>query len=101
MARLNEKPFSRMRSKGFSFNSGGLEAGVVFAQRCFGGREGTATVRRVPAPRSQNLTIGQRSQSVIRMMCLRSISAQIACFVAFCDMRGGSVCVLRDRPNAL
>ena len=73
----------------------------MFAQRCFGGREGTATVRRVPAPRSLSLTIGQRSQSVIRMMCLRSISAQIACFVAFCDMRGGSVCVLRDRPNTL
>ena len=25
-----------MRSKGFSFNSGGLGFGVVFAQRCFG-----------------------------------------------------------------
>ncbi len=30
--------FSRLRNEGFSFNSGGLEVGVVFAQRCFGAR---------------------------------------------------------------
>ena len=39
-----------MRSEGFWFTSGGLEVGVVFAQRCLGGRNrpqqsATVTVR--------------------------------------------------------
>ena len=52
---------SRMRSEGFSFNSGGLEVGVVFAQCCFGVRnrsQPSATVGfEVAKPRrSQNVT---------------------------------------------
>ena len=60
-----------------------------------------ATAHRLPATRSISLTIGRRSQSVIRMTCWTSISSQTTCFVAFCDMRGGSVCVLRGTRNTL
>ena len=67
-------------------------------QRC---KEATASDRRVPATRSLSLTIVRRSQRVIRMMCSRPISLQISAFVPFCDVRGGSVCVLRGWRNTL
>ena len=65
--------FFPMRSEGFLLNSGGLEVGVVFAQRCASDRSMFAT-----AMGSLSLTIGRRLQNVIRMRCSRSISLQIA-----------------------
>ena len=57
MARIHD---SRMRSEGFSFNSGGLEVGVVFAQCCFGARNRSQAF----VLRSLSLTVGRRSQNV-------------------------------------
>ena len=53
-----------MHNEGFLFNSGGLEVGVLFAQRCFGVRNRSRSDRTMPAMRSLSLTIGRRSQAL-------------------------------------
>ena len=68
-----------MRSEGFTFNSGGLEVGVVFAQCCFGVRDRPqlfATVR-------DEVAKPHRWEALARcdkIICHRSISSQIAWF---------------------
>ena len=49
-----------MRREGFSFNSGGLEVGVVFAQRCSHDRNRSQRVRN----RSQGARMGLLSLTV-------------------------------------
>ena len=73
---------SRMRSEGFSFNSGGLEVGVVFAQRCSSDCSMFATVRSMFAMRSLGLTIGCDQDDVLKADFLANSP-----FVVFCDMR--------------
>ena len=74
---------SRMRSEGFSFNSGGLEVGVVFAQRCFHDRNRSRHVRN----RSRHVRSGVPKPhcwaaltKCDKMICWRSISSLIAWF---------------------
>ena len=73
---------SRMRSEGFSFNSGGR--GVVFAQRCFHDRNRPQPSAGVRNEGAISLTIVGRAhkmwQNVLRMTCSRPISTQIAWF---------------------
>ena len=86
-----------MGSEGFSFNSGGLEVGLVFAQRCLHVRNRS----QVTAVRALSLTVGPRSQNVTKSSVGGRFHRKQHGFVAFCDMRGGSVCVLRGRRNTL
>ncbi len=71
--------YSRMRSEGFSFNSGGLEVGVVFAECCFGVRNHSqpfATVRFEVAKPHRWAALTKCD----KIICWRSISSQIAWF---------------------
>ena len=86
-----------MGSEGFSFNSGGLEVGIVFAQRCLHVRNRS----QVTAVRALSLTVGPRSQNVTKSSVGGRFHRKQYGFVVFCDMRGGSVCVLRGRRNTL
>ena len=63
-----------MRSEGFSFNSwrSGDWSRVRVAQATAACSQPFATVCSMFATRSLNLTIGQRSQNVIRLTCSRS-----------------------------
>ena len=78
-----------MRSEGFSFNAGGLEVGVVFAQGCFGGRkcsQPSATVRSTTAMRSLSLTIGRRSQNVTLAVDIPAHSVLLLHFVTWVEV---------------
>ena len=72
-----------MRSEGFSFNSGGLEVGVMFSQRCFHDRNRSKHVRSATAMTALSLTVGLRSQNVIRMLCWRSVLANSVFLLRF------------------
>ena len=73
---LKNFSFSKMRSEGFWFNSGGLEVGVVFAQRCFHGGK-------MAAVREPSLTVRRRSQSVTKSPLGGRFRRKIAWFCCF------------------
>ncbi len=77
-----------MRNEGFSFNYGGLESGgwsrvrpALFPHRQHVRNRLQHVHNRPHGVRPLSLTGGRRSQSLIRMMCWKSISPQIACFL--------------------
>ena len=85
--------FSRMRSEGrrvLVWSSGGLQVGVVFAQRCSSDRKRSQMF----AVRALSLPVGRRSKCDQDDVLEFDVIAKCM-VVAFCDMRGGCVCVLR------
>ena len=89
---------SRMHSEGFSLNSGGLEVGVVLAERCRGVRKRPQHVRNEAAKPHHWAALAKCDQDDVLDVDFLAHSVFLLRFVACVD---SSVRVLRGRHNIL